>query len=64
MKMSIVAYIVNRLKEPSTYAGLAALLGVVGVKMAPEAMQAIITVLTAIAGAVAVFVPDLNKPSA
>lgn len=62
--MSIVAYIVNRLKEPSTYAGLAALLGVVGVKMAPEAMQAIITVLTAIAGAVAVFVPDLNKPSA
>lgn len=62
--MSVLAYIVNRMKEPSTYAGLAALLGVVGVKMAPEAMQAIITVLTAIAGAVAVFVPDLNKPSA
>ena len=62
--MSIVAYIVNRLKEPSTYAGLAALLGVVGVKLAPEAMQAIITVLTAIAGAVAVFVPDMNKPEA
>jgi hypothetical protein len=62
--MSILSYLVNRLKEPSTYAGLAALLGVVGVKMAPEAMQAIITVLTAIAGAIAVFVPDLNKPAA
>jgi len=62
--MSILAYLVNRLKEPSTYAGLATVLGVVGVKMAPEAMQAIITVLTAVAGAIAVFVPDLNKPSA
>lgn len=61
---SIIAYIVNRMKEPSTYAGLAALLGVVGVKLAPEALQAIITVATAIAGAVAVFVPDLNKPAA
>lgn len=62
--MSIVAYIVNRLKEPSTYAGLAALLGVVGVKIAPDQLTSIITVLTAIAGAIAVFVPDLNKPSA
>ncbi len=62
--MSILAYIVNRLKEPSTYAGLAALLGVVGVKMAPESLQAIVTVLTALAGAIAVLVPDLNKPAA
>lgn len=62
--MAILAYIINRLKEPSTYAGLAALLGLVGVKLAPEALQAIITVLTGIAGAVAVFFPDLNKPEA
>ena len=62
--MAILAYIINRLKEPSTYAGLAALFGMVGVNLAPEAWTAIIQVLTAIAGAVAVFVPDLNKPSA
>jgi hypothetical protein len=61
---SILAYIVNRMKEPSTYAGLAALLGVVGLKVAPDQLNAIITVLTGIAGAIAVFVPDLNKPSA
>jgi hypothetical protein len=59
--MGILAYIVNRLKEPSTYAGLAVLLGIVGVKLAPEALQAIIGVLTAVAGAIAVLVPDLNK---
>lgn len=59
--MAILAYIVNRLKEPSTYAGLAVLLGIVGVKLAPEALQSIIGVLTAVAGAVAVLVPDLNK---
>lgn len=62
--MAIIAYLIGRLKEPSTYAGLAALLGLVGVKLAPESMSAIIQVLTAIAGAVAVFVPDLNKPAA
>lgn len=62
--MAILAYIVNRLKEPSSYAGLAALLGLVGVKLAPEALSAIIAVLTAVAGAVAVFVPDTNKPQA
>lgn len=61
--MAILAYIVNRLKEPSTYAGLASIFGLVGVNLAPEAWSAIIAVLTAIAGAVAVFVPDLNKPA-
>jgi hypothetical protein len=62
--MSFLSYIVNRMKEPSTYAGLAALLGVVGLKVAPDQLNALITVLTALAGAIAVFVPDLNKPSA
>jgi hypothetical protein len=62
--MTILAYIVSRLKEPSTYAGLATLLGIVGVNLAPEALQSIIAVLTAAAGLVAVLVPDLNKPAA
>lgn len=62
--MAILAYIVNRMKEPSTYAGLASILGLVGVNLAPESLTAIISVATAIAAAVAVFVPDLNKPAA
>ncbi|MEH2501254.1 uncharacterized membrane protein YjjB (DUF3815 family) [Bradyrhizobium sp. AZCC 1578] len=61
---AIFAYIINRMKEPSTYAGLASLLGLVGVNLAPEHLQAIVSVATAIAAAVAVFVPDLNKPEA
>lgn len=61
--MSILSYLVSRLKEPSTYAGLASLLGLVGVNLAPESLTAIISVATAIAAAVAVFVPDLNKPA-
>lgn len=61
--MAILAYLVARMKEPSSYAGLASILGLVGVNLAPEAWTAIISVLTAIAGAVAVFVPDLNKPA-
>ena len=62
--MSFLSYVINRMKEPSTYAGLAALLGVVGLKVAPDQLNALITVLTALAGAIAVFVPDMNKPSA
>lgn len=62
--MAILAYLVARLKEPSTYAGLAVLLGMFGVKLAPEALTSIITVVSAIAGALAVLVPDLNKPEA
>jgi hypothetical protein len=59
--MAILAYLVARLKEPSTYAGLASLIGIIGLKIAPEQFQAIVTVATAVAGAIAVFVPDLNK---
>lgn len=60
--MNILAYIVNRLKEPSTYAGLGALLGIVGLKWTPEQLQGVVGVVTAIASAIAIFVPDLNKP--
>jgi hypothetical protein len=61
--MAVLAYLVARLKEPSTYAGLAALLGFAGVHLAPEAMTGIITFLTAAAALVAVLVPDINNPA-
>lgn len=47
--------ILDRLKEPSTYAGVGVLLGLVGVNFAPEELNAIIGVLTAIAAALAIF---------
>lgn len=61
---AILAYLVSRMKEPSSYAGLASLLGLVGINLAPESMTAIVQVLTGIAALIAVFVPDLNKPAA
>lgn len=62
--MAILAYLVARLKEPSTYAGLGTLLGLVGVNLTQGTLQAISGVLIALAGALAVLVPDLNKPEA
>lgn len=50
--------ILARLKEPSTYAGLAVILNLVGVKFAPEEMTAIIGVVTAIAAALAIFLSE------
>lgn len=54
-------YLIDRLKEPSSYAGLAALLGVIGIKIAPEAWTAVVTLATAVAGLAAVFLKD--KPA-
>ena len=50
--------ILDRLKEPSTYAGVGVLLGIVGVNFAPEELNAIIGVLTAIAAALAIFLRE------
>ena len=50
--------ILNRLKEPSTWAGLGVILGVFGVKVAPEQLTAVIGVVTAICAALAVFLPE------
>jgi hypothetical protein len=51
-------YLVARLKEPSTYAGLAALLAAFGVQIEPGTLQAVIAVLTGIAGLASVFVGE------
>ena len=50
--------LLNRLKEPSTWAGLGVLLGLFGVKVLPEQLTAIIGVVTAICAALAVFLPE------
>lgn len=55
-----MSYIIARLREPSTYAGLAALLAAFGVSIAPEKMTAVVSLVTALAGVAAVFLPDRN----
>ena len=51
-----------RLQEPSTYAGLSALLAMAGVQIPDSKYQAIVHAVAAIAGAVAMFLGE--KPSA
>jgi hypothetical protein len=51
-------YIISRLKEPSTYAGLAALLAAFGVSIDPGMLQAVVAVATAIAGLASIFVAE------
>jgi hypothetical protein len=53
-------YLLARAKEPSSYAGLATLLGIAGISVAPAEWQAIVGVLTALASLLAVILPELG----
>lgn len=48
----------QRMKEPSTWAGLSILAGLFGVNIAPEIMQPVIQAVTGIAGVAAVMLPE------
>jgi len=54
----MAAFILARLKEATTYAGLFTILGIAGVVISPEQKDAIIAVITAIVGLVLVFFPN------
>lgn len=56
--MNLLAFIVARLREPSTYAGLGALLGAAGVHIDDTVLQAVVQLLVSIAGLIAVLVPE------
>ncbi len=51
-------YILDRLKEPSSYAGLGALLALVGVNLDGQLLQAIDGVAAALAGLLAFFIKE------
>ena len=53
-----MAYLLARLKEASTWRGIALLLTAFGVQVAPEVQEAVISVGIAVAGAVGVLFPD------
>lgn len=56
-----MAYLLARLKEASTWRGIAMLLTAFGVQVAPEVQEAVISVGIAVAGAVGVLFPDSTK---
>lgn len=51
-------WLVNRLKEGSTWRGITMLLTAAGVSLSPEQMGAIVTAGMTIAGAIGVFWPE------
>lgn len=51
-------YLLERLKEPSTWRGLTALLTAVGVALSPEQINAIISAGLALIGVLGVFTKD------
>lgn len=56
--MPLLEFIVARLREPSTYAGLGALLAAAGIHVNDMVVQAFIQVLVSVAGLVAVLMPE------
>lgn len=56
--MLLIAFVVARLREPSSYAGLGALLAAGGIHADQAIVQAAIQVLVAVAGLIAVLMPE------
>jgi len=61
--LNFMKTLLARLQEPSTYAGLSALLGLAGVQIADAKYQAIVHAIAAIAGTVAIFLGETNGPT-
>lgn len=51
-------YILGRLREPSTYAGIAAILAAFSINLPPDTVGFITQIGIGIAGLIAAFVPD------
>ena len=56
--MLLIAFLLARLREPSSYAGLGALLAAAGIHADQAIVQASIQVLVAVAGLIAVLMPE------
>ena len=57
----MINYILERLKEKSTYVGILTLLSAAGVYVAPEVWTGIVAVITSVAGLVLVMVKAKKK---
>ncbi len=56
--MNAFAFLLARLKEPSTYAGAGALLAAAGIHIDDAVLQGVIQVLVSLAGLAAVLTPE------
>ncbi|MGA8382975.1 MAG: hypothetical protein WB710_17760 [Stellaceae bacterium] len=61
--MPMIAFVLARLREPSSYAGLGALLAAAGIHADDAVVQATIQVLVAAAGLIAVLMPEKLPPA-
>lgn len=59
--MSVILWILARLKEPSSWGGLSVLLAMMGINLPSGGADALVQLLAAVAAAIAVFVPELGK---
>lgn len=50
--------LLNRLKEPSTYAGFGVILGMIGVSQDPGLVQSVSMILAGAAGVISFFIPE------
>lgn len=62
--MNLVAYLLARLKEPSTAAGIGLFLAAVGIHVPDPVLNAGAQLLTALLGFLAVLIPEGAKPPA
>jgi len=54
----VVQMLLNRAKEPSTFAGLGGVLAAVGISLPPEAMTSIITIVGGVAALASMFMRE------
>jgi hypothetical protein len=62
--MGVLAFLVARLKEPSSYAGLGAVLAALGVHVDDALLQAAVQLLVAAGGLAAVLLPEKSAAPA
>ncbi len=58
----MLQFILDRAKEPSTYAGLATLLTAAGIHYTSDLFNAAVALAVAVAGLVAVLLPEQKAP--
>lgn len=59
--MNVIDFIAARLKEPTTWGGISAVLTAVGVSVRPDLWQAITTLGASIGGVLLVLIPEAPK---
>ena len=57
-KMEFVRFMLDRLKEPSTYGGLGLLATSIGIVLSPQQLEATIVVCMGVAGLAATLLPE------